>query len=315
MTELISQRQLDCGEWTGSPPMEVAAVDCIPWQIARAAVDALIAEAVLSPKPALVDCRGPGAHTDLSLDILLRSANSLLHCFVQMAAASASAEPSSALRAELAEIGRAGEQAMYAVTGGCNAHKGAIWALGLLLSGASMSGGGDPQTIAEIAGEIARYPDSSHVSQFTHGLSAARKFGVAGARGEAYEGFPHVVKLGLPVLQNARQRGIPEPSAQLDTLLAIMSELDDTCLLHRAGMNGLMAAKAGARQVLATGGTSTLKGRQALARLEQALLEQNASPGGSADLLAATLFLDSLKPRVVFLSNTEGSCKNGKDEF
>ena len=37
-------------------------------RLASLAVRALVEEAELTPKPALVDERGPGAHTDLSLD-------------------------------------------------------------------------------------------------------------------------------------------------------------------------------------------------------------------------------------------------------
>ena len=43
-------------------------------RLASLAVRALIEEAELTPKPALVDQRGPGAHTDLSLTLMKRSA-------------------------------------------------------------------------------------------------------------------------------------------------------------------------------------------------------------------------------------------------
>jgi triphosphoribosyl-dephospho-CoA synthase len=46
--------------------------------------------------------------------------------------------------------------------------------------------------------------------------------------------------------------------------------------------------------VLAAGGNTTAAGRCALRSLEAVLLRHNASPGGSADLLAAALFLDAL---------------------
>lgn len=277
-------------------------------RLAQLAVDALIAEADLTPKPALVDGRGPGAHKDLTLDLLLRSANALQPCFQQIAAAASNAEPSQELRERLASIGRRGEETMYAATGGSNAHRGAIWALGLLVAGAAICGKRDAWTIAKIAGEIARYPDSWYLPGVTNGASVTAKFGVPGARGEAYAAFPHVIKIGLPMLQEARRRGIPEQSARLDTLLAIMAELDDTCLLHRAGMTGLMLAKGGARLVLASGGMSTPEGWEAFRNLDEVLLEQNASPGGSADLLAATLFLDSLiEPEAMFFDSTERS--------
>jgi triphosphoribosyl-dephospho-CoA synthase len=287
-----------------------------PSQLAAAAVQALIAEADLTPKPALVDARSSGAHKDLNLEIMLRSANALQPCFQEIALISSGAKPSQALREHLAEIGRAGELAMYQATGGGNAHKGAIWALGLLVAGASICQIKSATAIARTAAEIARYSDSRYIPAITHGSSVASKFGVPGARGEARAAFPHVIKIGITMLQEGRKRGLSEHEARLDTLLAIMAELDDTCLLHRAGMTGLMTAKGGARLVLSAGGMSTREGRAAFHHLEQALLEQNASPGGSADLLAATLFLDSLiEPAAVFFDSTEGSRNNAKNEF
>jgi triphosphoribosyl-dephospho-CoA synthase len=77
-------------------------------------------------------------------------------------------------------------------------------------------------------------------------------------------------------------------------LLAIIATLDDTCLLHRGGRVALEAAQSGARDVLQAGGAAQPQGRAALARLDLLLNKLNASPGGAADLLAATLFLDTL---------------------
>jgi triphosphoribosyl-dephospho-CoA synthase len=74
-----------------------------------------------------------------------------------------------------------------------------------------------------------------------------------------------------------------------------MASLDDTCLLHRGGWAALNTARTGAAAVLAMGGTATVQGWELLERLDRDLLALNASPGGSADLLAATLFLDLLR--------------------
>src|ERR1700726_1370436 len=81
-------------------------------QLADLAIDVLIAEAVLTPKPALVDRRGSGAHRDLDLARLLRSARSLHGAFLEMATFAAGRGPDQALREELALIGRAGERDM-----------------------------------------------------------------------------------------------------------------------------------------------------------------------------------------------------------
>jgi triphosphoribosyl-dephospho-CoA synthase len=286
----VSAPSLILAEPGASPFAEAS----LPTRLATCAVNALLEEAELTPKPGLVDRRGSGAHADLSLDLMRRSARSLFPCFHAIAETSLGRTPGQPLREQLAAIGRDGERAMFAATCGSNSHKGAIWALGLLVAGCVLGPGGEaPQAIAARAAGLARHPDS-HIPQVAaHGTRVRQKYGVHGATGEAQSGFPHVIGLGLPALARARALGVPEPAARLDALLAIMAELDDTCLLHRGGLAALHAAKRGARQALKAGGASVPSGMRLLLRLDTELLHLNASPGGSADLLAATLFLDS----------------------
>ncbi|SAK39210.1 triphosphoribosyl-dephospho-CoA synthase [Caballeronia ptereochthonis] len=276
---------------------EVREYATAPLTIAAHAVDALIDEARLTPKPALVDQRGSGAHRDLDLDTMLRSAHALQPTFLALARAASHAEPSQALREQLARIGREGEAAMMRATNGSNAHRGAIWIVGLLCAGAAMHAPDDSEAICASAAAIARFEDRYAPASATtsHGARAVERYRVPGARGEAREGFPHALRIGLPALDDARARNLTESGARLDTLIAIIASLDDTCLLHRGGMHALDAAQRGARSVMERGGVGTDEGRAALARLETELLALNASPGGAADLLAATLFLDSLR--------------------
>ena len=264
--------------------------------LADRAVNALLAEALLTPKPALVDQRGRGAHHDLDLRRLQRSAEALRGSFRAMALKAGAAVPDVRLREKLGEIGREGERRMLTATGGSNAHRGAIWVLGLLVAAHSLSRPGAAQSeIAAIAAALASLPDRHAPPLPSNGSRACQRFGVRGARGEACAGFPHVLRVGLPALQHARARGADETSARLDALMAIMSSLDDTCLLHRGGWAAVSAARYGARQVLALGGSATAAGREALFALDAELLRRHASPGGCADLLAACLLLDDLQ--------------------
>jgi triphosphoribosyl-dephospho-CoA synthase len=264
--------------------------------LADRAVNALVLEARLTPKPALVDQRGRGAHHDLDLDCLLRSAEALRGSFEHMALHASVAEADLALREALGAIGRQGERRMLAATGGRNAHRGAIWVLGLLVAALAMSCRG--RTLAEVAAlaaRLARLPDRYAPQLPSNGSRACRRFGVGGARGEAAAGFPHVLGLGLPALWSARQCGSDENCARLDALMAVMTSLDDTCLLHRGGWAALEAARRGARRVLALGGSATADGWRALLALDADLVRRHASPGGCADLLAACLFLDEVQ--------------------
>ncbi|SCC94226.1 putative 2-(5''-triphosphoribosyl)-3'-dephosphocoenzyme-A synthase [Thiomonas sp. X19] len=241
-----------------------------------------------------MDRRGSGAHHDLDLARMLRSAEALRLPLTQMAQAARGARPSSALRTQLASIGRSAEQRMLMATGGANAHRGAIWALGLLVAAASLHGEQevDAELLASTAAAIARHPDQNAVDTDSHGVRICRRYGVGGAKAEACDGFPHALQIGLPCLRQARARGCGEQHARLDALLAIMSRLADTCLLHRGGPAALDTARRGAQSVLDLGGSSAAQGMQALMRLDHELLALHASPGGSADLLAVTLFLD-----------------------
>jgi triphosphoribosyl-dephospho-CoA synthase len=262
--------------------------------VADRAVSSLIAEARLTPKPALVDCRGPGAHRDLDLQRLLVSAASLKMSFKRMGECAQGRVPGRSLREELARIGREAEEIMLAATGGSNAHRGAIWLLGLLVAGRMICGGSATAAeVAATAARIARLPDRFAPELPSNGSRVCKRYGVPGARGEAQAGFPHVGEVGLPALQRARAQRISETHAQLDALMAIMAHLPDTCLLHRGGRAALDAAQAGARAVIYAGGTSTAAGWLALQALDVDLLERWASPGGCADVFAACLFLDS----------------------
>jgi len=261
-------------------------------RLATLAIRALFEEAELTPKPGLVDQRGPGAHADLSLTLMKRSARSLRPHFELMALVSFRQIPNQTLREQLGAIGRSAERSMLLVTDGVNTHRGTIWALGLLVSAAAMEPS-CPEVVADRAGQLARLPDwNAPEQQLSHGSRVMERYKVSGARGEAQAGFPHVTAAGLPRLYRSRQQGGGETKARLDALLAIMMNLNDTCLLHRGGLVALNTAQAAAAAILASGGTTTIQGWELLLGLDRDLAALNASPGGSADLLAATLFLD-----------------------
>lgn len=269
--------------------------------LADFAVHALVAEVNLTPKPALVDQRGSGAHDDLTLDLMERSAHSLHPMFVAMAhAAFQHATCSQALREAIGEIGRVGEATMLHATNGVNTHRGAIWALGLMVTASAlMSLDTKPVQAVELcqlAGIIAQFEDRFIPQQaLSHGQQVQKVFGINGAKAQAQQGFPTIVKFGLPELDKSRQTQGNETTARVDALLAMMTTLDDTCVLYRAGETGLARMQQGAQEVLDLGGYSTFAGQHAFNSLEQDLLRLRASPGGVADLLAATLFIDRVE--------------------
>ncbi|WLG84534.1 triphosphoribosyl-dephospho-CoA synthase [Pseudomonas cucumis] len=266
-------------------------------RLADLAVDALIDEADLSPKPALVDRRGNGAHTDLHLGLMHASALSLWPAFKAMAdAAIEFGEVGLPLREALGRIGRDGEQTMLATTNGVNTHRGAIWALGLLVAAAALECTNTKASAVTLrAARLALLDDRYAPRPLSHGAQVAQRYGVRGAREEAQLGFPAVIQRALPQLKLSRAAGHGEQNARLDALLAIMTTLSDTCVLYRAGELGLQTMQVGAQAVLDAGGSASLAGRRRLHELDQQLIALNASPGGAADLLAACLFIDRIE--------------------
>lgn len=265
--------------------------------IARLAREALIAEVELTPKPGLVDRRGPGAHRDLSLALLRQSAYVIEPFFRAMAFASVGHQPSQILREQLSKIGRDAEHAMLSAAGNVNTHRGAIWIMGLLVSSTAMhiKGKVNATEIAITGQQIASFADRAAPRLVSHGDVVRARYGVHGARGEAISGFPHVINIALPTLRRNRAVGLCETESRIDTLLAIISSLKDTCILYRGGLAALAAARNGAVSVLNAGGSGTSTGKTKFESLEHTLLDFGVSPGGSADLLAATLFLDALE--------------------
>lgn len=274
-----------------------------PRTLGRLAAQALRAEATLTPKPGLVDRRGGNAHDDMTVDMLLASADALADPIGRCADAARATPLGSELRARIGAIGRTGEQQMLTATGGVNTHRGALWALGLLAAGLAVHPA--PAAAATFAARLAGIPDPAPPARsLSHGAQARRSYGAPGAFGEACAGFPHTMHVALPALRAARAAGRPEDSARLEALVACMAVLEDTCTLHRGGPQGLVVVRDGATAVLRAGGCATIGGQQLLRELDRLTRRLRLSTGGSGDVLAAALFVDTAD--VLF-------CAAGKD--
>lgn len=268
-------------------------------RIADEAVGALLTEALLTPKPGLVDASGRRSHPDMTLALLATSAGALRDPLQECADAARAIPLGLELRAHIGAIGRAGERRMLAATGGVNTHRGALWALGLLSAG--LAAAENDFEAVDFASRLARLPDTARsVSRtMSHGEHARLRYGAGGAVGEARAGFPHVVDHGLPMLRSCRRRGEPADASALNALMAIMARLQDTCVLHRSGLPGLDFVHRSADGVMRSGGCATDSGRRRLERFCRQAGNRGVSTGGSADLLAATLFLDAVLPKGV----------------
>lgn len=79
---------------------------------------------------------------------------------------------------------------MLAATHGVNTHRGAIWALGLLVASTALDTQADACTLAARAGRIALFDDPAMPYHHSHGLQVRHRYGTSGAREQAQQGFP-----------------------------------------------------------------------------------------------------------------------------
>lgn len=263
-----------------------------PDTLGQLAARALREEAILTPKPGLVDLRGGNTHHDMGIGTLIASADALANPIACCAEAARTTPLGPRLRARIGAIGRAGERRMLDATDGVNTHRGALWTLGLLAAGLAVHP--HPASAATFAARLAGIPDPVLAApSWSHGAVARRRYGAAGAVGEARAGFPHTMKIALPTLRAARAAGCDEDTARLGALLSCMASLEDTCTLHRGGREGLAIVRERADAIMRAGGWATSQGRQLLGELDLVTRHLRLSTGGSGDVLAAALFLDS----------------------
>lgn len=257
--------------------------------VGDAAITSLEEEVLLTPKPGLVDQYDTGSHDDLTLKIMLNSAYSLSATFKKITQISYGKSPTQEIREEIAKIGREGEKKMFESTNNVNTHKGAIWALGLIASAFSIEEGrASSLEILKTAGKIAQYPDGQYHAIPSNGLKAISRYNVLGAKGEAALGFPTIRDFGLPAYNYYNKLGYDEETVQIMTLMTLIANLSDTCILHRGGKKGLQIAQKEAQKIIETDDLTKL------GSMNKLFIELNISPGGSADLLATILFLNKL---------------------
>ena len=128
----------------------------------------------------------------------------------------------------------------------------------------------------------------------SNGQRVAQRYAVGGAREEGALGLPSVFEVALPALHAARLRGATAEMAQTDALFALMAHVSDSNVYHRAGIEGAQTVREHARRFLDLGGTRHPQWRATALASHRAFVVQRLSPGGAADLLAATCFVDAI---------------------
>ena len=279
-------------------------------RVSALATQALLDEVAVTPKPGLVDRANNGSHRDMDYFSFQASAAALAQYWrgcvgvgffdrnVSSPNTGNQPVPPAKTFANLRPIGKQAERDMLAATGGVNTHKGAIFTLGVLCGAigrlwTAETGFPDPEAILDEAAAMTRETLEKELPAAhwnTAGEGLYRKYGVRGIRGQVADGLPAVREIGLPVFKNLLAEGLDRNHAAAVTLLHLIANVEDTNLLHRGGPEGAAWAKKKTAELL----SYSVPSLEEIAELDRQFIERNLSPGGCADLLAVTLFLESL---------------------
>lgn len=273
------RRALDKGNLKEA--MEYIPKSTVPYLVADLAERALRLELDTTPKPGLVDRQDNGAHKDMDYALMSKSISALRPYLTRLAVESAKdIDP-----AKIKEIGIEAEKAMLKATGGVNTHKGALFCIGLSVAAASClacsTGAVEAYSFKEL---VSRAASEIPSARGTHGAEAKRSFKAVGALENARAAYPELFTDWLPYYRSLEG----DPFRCHKTLLHIMTTLDDTNILHRRGAEGLAHAEAEAARLLEDFSES------GLSSLNKDFIRENISPGGSADMLSLTIFIESI---------------------
>ena len=272
-------------------------------RIARLACQALLYEVAVTPKPGLVDRANSGSHTDMDFFSFQASAAALWPYFETCAEIGMETKqllPEQTF-ARLRVPGMMAEGEMLHSTGGVNTHKGAIFSLGILCA-----------ALGRMGWEYADKPEwlLYECSQMTAGLvekdfagltaenakTAGQKLylrhGITGVRGQAEAGFPAVLKVGLPKLEEGLSKGLSINDAGCAALLSMLAAAADTNIISRSDYETQQRIALETAILLQK---TPFPEEAVLKQMDADFMEKNLSPGGTADLLAMTYFLYLLK--------------------
>jgi len=281
------------------PALALVPPTTVPYLIARLAVMSLQTELDTTPKPGLVDKHDNGAHTDMDYALMCKSIEALRPYLVKLAAMGVEwgLQRQDIDVAQIRQIGIDAERAMLRATGGVNTHRGALFALGLTATVAAWQVMQRKQLRPwALSRNIASTAKRFTRPQGTHGSQAKTTHQAYGALDMACGGYHDLFDDWLLLLREVSSGEFSRDNeACIWLLLHIMSDLDDTNVIYRTGgRERLREVQDMAAQL--EGHCSAISGLDfdRLSQLNDRFVALNISPGGSADMVALTLFVKAL---------------------
>ncbi len=278
--------------------------------MAEKAVYATLLEIACHPSPGLVNPFGAGSHADMNYLTFLASSSALAPWYTVLAQAGAEFDGRpDALLSALRPHGIQAEAAMFRATGGVNTQKGLIFSLGLAVGAAGYAlrtsyrlGAADVRsivirTVTSLQHELRGLAGGERMPA-TGGERACALYGATGVRGEAIAGYPSVFDHALPTFISLMDAGYCVNDCLVGALVSLLAVVEDTTVLARHGLGGLRYVQSQARETLRLGSVRTSLGRDKILGMDASFAAQRLNPGGSADLLAVSVFFYLLEREI-----------------
>lgn len=269
--------------------------------IAGYAIEAMLCEVAAYPSPGLVSSVSKGAHSDMDHYTFIKSTSILSKYMVLFAEEGYSNKTPSEIFKAIRAIGIEAENEMFEGTNGVNTHKGMIFLLGIScaavtkaiyhkISFSEIQGIIKQMTKGLVQEELSSMDKDKATS---HGEKLFLKHKIEGIRGQVERGIPLVFDYSLEVYKENKNLEVND--RLIHTLLCIMKYCEDSNIIHRHSIDTLKNVQQKAQKVISLGGMTTEIGKEAIETLNKEFIKDYISPGGSADLLAVTVFFNSVE--------------------
>lgn len=275
------------------------------FRIVELAQKAILYEVSSYPTPGLVSPVSNGCHTDMNFYTFIDSTVSLNKYFLKTCIVSLKECDYDVIFSKLKEIGIEAERDMLERTNGINTHKGMIFIMIVTISAIviNINKNGNFINIREEIKNLTKdlskkdFSNLNEKAKLTYGEKLFIKYNLKGIRGEVEDGLPTIFNTSLKTFKENNNLNIND--RLVHTLISIMAVNDDTTVLHRKDIDMLYHIKKRCKNILNLGGMNSSEGRLEIEKLDEELSIHKVSPGGSADLLALTMFLSDIE-KIVF---------------
>lgn len=277
--------------------------DAVYTSISLYITQAILLEVCTHPKPGLVTRISNGSHRDMSIFTFMMSSALLSQVFMEFETMGGEFYGNeNELFNVMRSYGLVAERKLLQITKGVNTQRGILFAGGVLCTAFGYACKEDLNiekiivTVKKMAaGLVQRELQTMNYRDMTAGKELYKAYGITGIRGEVEKGFPSVLNVGLPALEEAFSKGCSLNDAFLHTLINLMTVVEDSNIIWRSNIQTLKEVQARSREILNKGSVLSNMGKLAISEAEKTFVNKGISPGGSADLLSITIALYLLK--------------------